>query len=321
MNARTCRICGHTGSHPTYELREKMFGLGDPFTYFRCLECGCLQINCPPADWSRYYPSTYYSLMAKAVPQSGLRSLVASWRDCAFATGRPRWWRWVGKPKTCLPQLFGLGRVPLNRRMRILDIGCGRGHLLSVLHRAGFRDLTGIDPFLSADHEVVPGLRVRKQSVESVTGSFDLIMLHHVLEHVDRQKEMLTGCRKRLASGGRVFVRIPIIDCAVWERYGENAVQLDAPRHLFLHSRASLDLLVRQAGLKAEMRWCDSTEFQFWGSELYRMGLPLTDQAGRPTDPARYFTAEQMKAFARESTRLNAEDRGNQLAAILLPAP
>src|SRR5207244_3540710 len=83
----TCRICGKTGAHATWELREKMFGLGDAFTYFQCLGCGCLQIVSSPKDWARYYPSTYYSLRPNPVPQRGLRSLLAGWRDRGFATG------------------------------------------------------------------------------------------------------------------------------------------------------------------------------------------------------------------------------------------
>ncbi len=317
----TCRICGKAGEHTIRELREKMFGLGDTFTYFQCRDCGCLQIVSPPTDWSRYYPSTYYSFMANAVPQTGLRSLVAGWRDRVFATGHQRWLSWLDEPKSCLQHLLALGRVPLNRRMRILDVGCGRGQLLSVLHRAGFSHLTGVDPFLAGDYETIPGLWIRRQPVESVSGSFDLIMLHHVLEHVEGQLETLVSCRKRLAVGGKILARIPTIDCAVSECYRDNAVQLDPPRHLYLHSRDSFDLVVRQAGLKTEFRWCDSTEFQFWASELYKMGLPLTDGAGQPADPARHFTAEQMKGFAQEATRLNAEDRGDQVAAILAPDP
>lgn len=319
MNARTCRICGSAASHPTYELREKMFGLGDRFAYFQCVACRCLQIETLPSDWARYYPATYHSLIADPVPQKGLRSRVAGWRDRACATGNGTWLSWLGKPKTCLPHLLSLGRIPLRRDARILDVGCGRGQLLSVLHRAGFRDLTGIDPFLSADHEVVPGgVRVRKQSIESVTGSFDVVMLHHVLEHVEHQKEMLIHCRQRLAPGGKVLVRIPTVDCVVWERYRENAVQLDAPRHLFLHSYTSFDLLVCQAGLKLAFRWCDSTEFQFWGSELYRMDLPLTGSHGLPTDPFGHFSHKQMKAFANEAQRLNAANQGDQFAVVLI---
>lgn len=317
----TCRICGWTGEHATWELREKMFGLGDPFTYFHCGNCRCLQIVSPPANWSRYYPPHYYSLRAEAVRQTGLRSLLAGWRDRAFATGQAGWMRLLSTPKCCGEHLLALGRVPMTRRMRILDVGCGRGQLLSVLHRAGFRHLAGVDPFLAADHEVIPGIWVRKRPVEAMPGAFDLVMLHHVLEHVSEPLAMLVACRERLTPGGRILVRIPTVDCAVTEQFHENAVQLDPPRHLILHSRASLELLVARAGLKIESRWCDSTGFQFWASALYEMGLPLTGATGQPTDPARYFTPGQIKEFARESARLNVEDRGDQVAAILAPAP
>ena len=320
MSGPTCRVCGSKGSHPVYELQERMFGLGDRFNYFQCRACRCLQIEALPREWNRFYPPNYHSLVAEPVPRHGLRSQVAGWRDRACATGYGQWLRWLGQPKTCLPHLLSLGRIRARRNMRILDVGSGRGQLLSVLYRAGFRRLGGIDPFLGDDHEVIPGVWVRKQSVERVTGTFDLIMMHHVLEHVERQQEMLIACRQRLAPRGRILVRIPTIDCAIWEHYRESAVQLDAPRHLFLHSYSSLELLVRQAGLKLDLHWCDSTEFQFWGSELYRMDVPLYDRQGQPTDPARHFSTEQMRAFAREAQRLNTIRQGDQIAAVLTSA-
>jgi hypothetical protein len=103
----------------------------------------------------------------------------------------------------------------------------------------------------------------------------------------------------------------------VWDLYQEFGVQLDAPRHFFLHSRASFELLVRQAGLKLESRWCDSNGFQFWGSELYRRGLPLNDKNGEQVDPSVHFSKRQLAGFEHEAERLNAIDRGDQLVAIL----
>jgi SAM-dependent methyltransferase len=294
-----------------------MFGLGDRFNYFKCVACRCLQIETPPSDWARYYPATYHSLIAEPVPQKGFRSLVAGWRDRACATGNGKWLNWLGQPKACLPHLLGLGRIPVRPDTRILDVGCGRGQLLGVLHRAGFRHLAGIDPFLASDLEVVPGLWVQRKSVAEVSGVFDLIMLHHVLEHIERQQEILIACRQRLAPDGRILVRIPTIDCEVWKRYRENSVQLDAPRHLVVHSYTSLNLLIQQVGLRLLERWCDSNEFQFWGSELYRRSLPLTNMEGRPTDPFSHFSQSQMKAFADEARRLNAAHQGDQLAAVL----
>jgi hypothetical protein len=66
-----------------------------------------------------------------------------------------------------------------------------------------------------------------------------------------------------------------------------------------------------------ESRWCDSSGFQFWGSELYRRGLPLNDGRGVQTDPAAHFSPEQLAGFAIEAKRLTSIDQGEQLVAVL----
>jgi SAM-dependent methyltransferase len=201
--------------------------------------------------------------------------------------------------------------------MRILDVGCGRGQLLSILHRAGFRHLLGVDPYLSAEVQVADGVRVLNCPVQSVEGQFDCIMLHHVFEHLENGLEMLIRCRERLAPGGKLLLRFPTVECDAWERYGEHWVALDAPRHLLLPTRRSLEILVPQAGLRMVECWCDSTAFQFVGSELYLQGLPLADAQGRPTPITDHFTAKQLKHFERQAQSLNASNRGDQLAVLL----
>jgi SAM-dependent methyltransferase len=203
--------------------------------------------------------------------------------------------------------------------MRIMDVGCGRGQLLSILHRAGLPYLFGVDPYLPTDVEVVPGVRVLKRHVHEVEDNFDLIMLHHVFEHIEDGLDMLVACRRRLTAGGKILLRMPIVDCWAWERYREYWVALDAPRHLVLHTRASLERLAGQAGLRVAQCCCDSTAFQFFASELYRKGLPLVDGQGQTTRTENHFTPDQMKQFEREAQSLNAANRGDQIVAILQP--
>ena len=316
---QVCRICGNNAGHTQHRLSEKMFGLGDQFDYFQCARCGCLQIAEFPTDWSRYYPPHYYSFLLGPVPQRGPKAWLAMRRDRTCLTAGADWLGLVlGKTVPAQLPIKALGRVPLRPDMRVLDVGCGRGQLLTVLHRAGFRRLQGVDPFLQNDLEVLPGLWVRKQTVESVREQFDVIMLHHVLEHVENPLAVLLACRDRLALNGKIVVRIPTAESATWERYGVNAVQLDAPRHLHLLSRTGLDMLTRKAGLGTLARWCDGTGFQFWVSELYRRGIPLADAQGRQTQPASYFSPQELKAFEREAEELNKLDRADQFAVILV---
>ena len=315
-----CRICGNSQGNETILCREKMLGLGDEFAYFQCSRCGCLQIAVIPGDLSRYYPPTYYSYHLPPVPQHGLKARLAGQRDYARLT-RAAWLpRWVPKSTLRRPEVASLSRLPLQRDMRILDVGCGRGQLLSILHRAGFRLLWGVDPYLPRDLEVVPGLFVRRQPLETVREDFDLIMFHHVLEHIADGGQALSAARARLRPGGRILVRAPTVDGAAWGRYRENWVQLDAPRHFYLHSRASLGRLAAQAGLVVEQCWCDSSSFQFWASELYRSGQAVFGDLGQGVKLQQHFTARQLRDFERETNALNVSGRGDQFAAILAPA-
>jgi SAM-dependent methyltransferase len=315
--SQTCRICSASGGHERHRLRERMFGWGDEFDYFKCRQCGCLQIARVPVDLARFYPPHYYSFHLEPVAQGGLKAQLAGVRDRAVARGRG----WIGqqlaKRFPAGLEMTCLGRVPLRPDARVLDVGCGRGRLLSALYRAGFRRLLGVDPFLAADVEVLPGLRVLRRPLQAVVGQFDCIMLHHVFEHIENGLEMLTACRERLAVGGTLVLRLPVVDCAAWERYGEFWVGLDAPRHLFLHTRVSLRRLADSAGLRVTQLWCDSGAFQFTASELYRKDIRLFDTQGRVTPNDQHFTAEQLRQFEQDSCDLNLADRGDQVVVLL----
>lgn len=316
----TCRICASAGSHQTFDCSEGMFGLGGVFSYFQCSACGCLQIAEVPHDLGRFYPAEYYSMQANPFPQKGIKACVAGLRDYTRLIGKG-WLSWcLPKGPSARGDFAALGAIRITPKMRILDLGCGCGQLLSLLHRAGFRHLFGIDPYLSEDREIVPGLVLRKQFLESVQDKFDIIMLHHVFEHIPDGRAMLSLCKDRLLGGGKILLRIPTVDSMAWEKYREKWVQLDAPRHLFLHSRSSLSMLANQAGLRIEALWCDSWVFQFWGSELFKRGVPLFQENGEPVVLADHFSPSELRAFSAETRKLNSAERGDQLVAILVPS-
>lgn len=309
----TCRICFNSVENKPYPCYEKMFGWGDEFTYFQCSQCSCLQISGIPQELERFYPQNYYSFHAESLPQKGLKSRLAARRDFSAATGTDILGKLLMKLVPARLDLLCLSRIPLRPEMNVLDVGCGRGQLLTALHRAGFRKLSGIDPYLAESVEVLPGLVVRKVRLEQMHETFDLIMLHHVFEHLESPLQTLESCRERLTNRGKILLRFPTADSEAWERYRENWVQLDAPRHLFLHTRRSVNLLAERAGLKIEQWWCDSTEFQFWGSDLYREGIALTTA----TDLKTYFSETERRRFRRRAAHLNRTGRGDQVVVVL----
>ena len=312
-----CRVCGCEGEHPEYRCSEKMFGSGGDFRYFRCPSCGCLQIAQVPEDLAGYYPSNYYSYRLGPLPQRGVKAWLAGRRDRSVLLAGGGFGRWLSSRFAARLEVQALGRLPLKRGMRVLDVGCGRGQLLSVLWRAGFKRVTGADPYLASDIEVLPGLWVRKRSLAEIDDRFDVIMLHHVLEHVQDGLGTLMECRARLDDAGSVLVRIPTVEGEAWKHYGINWVGLDAPRHLFLHSRRSFEHLANKARLKLVAWWCEPAGFDYWASELYQRGLSLIDGGGKPVRPEDHFSADQLRGFDEQSETDCRAGRGDQVGIIL----
>jgi SAM-dependent methyltransferase len=315
-----CRICENAEPKKQFDLCERQFGTGEPFRYFQCPGCACLQIETIPEDLGRFYPRDYYSCRAATMPQTGLKSRLAAWRDRLQLTGRG----WMAGPLLRkFPGIYEvqrLGELPLRPGMSILDVGCGNGGLLSSLWRAGFRDIAGVDPFLSADREVTPGLWVRRQPVEAVQGRFDLVMLHHVLEHVVDGLAMLRACKDRLRPGGRILVRIPVLGGAAWEQHREYWVGLDAPRHICLHTKKSMEILAQRAGLRLASWRGECSRFHFYASEFYRRGLPLFDADGHETSLSKNFTPAEIAQFDKAAADAFATGKSDQVAALLVSA-
>ncbi len=118
----------------------------------------------------------------------------------------------------------------LGKETEILEIGCGRGFLLQVLSREGYRRLTGIDRS--------PGdLRRAKRSLPDATWRlgdaatllrrsqkrYGVILLKAVLEHIPKQEVLpfLRTLASRLEPEGRLIVDVPNMDWihANHERY------------------------------------------------------------------------------------------------------
>jgi SAM-dependent methyltransferase len=314
-----CRICGKTDGE-TFTAREMMFGRRDLFAYWECRACGCVQIKEFPGNISDHYPSNYYSFRPDVTSESTewiLRSikrlLVRNGtvrRAFLNSASTQRFLR--SRPVTALY----LKLLP-DPGTRILDIGCGSGDLLRALDMLYYRNLLGVDPFLDRDIELRGRPLARKMELRDLKGQFDAISLHHVLEHMPDQFDALRHAKRLLAPGGMVIVRIPVAGTAAWTQYRQDWVQLDPPRHYFLHTDRSFRLTAEAAGLVVESIDYDSRGFQFWGSELYLRDIPLFGPDGQGTAIEPIFSAEELAAFESRAVALNAAQDGDQIVAIL----
>lgn len=296
-----------------------MFGSRDEFEYFQCSKCECLQIVDIPKNLGNYYPSNYYSFSKPMLPElNKIKRFLRRQRTRYYLSDK-------GLVGSIIVKLWGASPLPiwvkpagLHLDSKILDVGCGAGNLLIHLHNQGFTDLTGIDPYIQEDRHYRKGVQVLKKSVDESSESFEFIMLHHSFEHVPNPIETLKALHKKIEHDGLILIRIPIVSSFAWRKYKTNWVQLDAPRHLFLHSIRSMEIITKQVGFKIESIVFDSNAFQFWGSEEYMNDIPFYGpKSYRNGIDGSIFTENDIKKFQMKAEELNAAREGDQACFFL----
>jgi SAM-dependent methyltransferase len=261
---KSCTICQNNTDNKVHIVKETMFGTRDTFTYLECSKCGCIQLQDIPKDMSKYYPQNYYSFKKHGWLKTFLRH---QWSAYAYGKFNPVGW--------LLSKLFfensavtAVCRTGVSKTARILDVGCGNGHLICDLWHLGFKNVVGVDPYIEHDLMYLSGPVVLKKELSELSESkFDLIMLHHSYEHMDQPEKVMQHLAQLIKPGGQVLIRIPKADSFSWRQYGINWINLDAPRHFFLHTRKSIEILANRVGLTVNKVIDDSTEAQFWQSE------------------------------------------------------
>ena len=303
-----CRICGQDApaDQEIILARDRFSGTPEKFPYFECGSCGCVQMVDLPSTTSNFYPPSYYSF--GEVRTGGLRFRIkrARGRYALFGRGASgRVLNWV------CPDLVlnAVGSVRPRTDDAILDVGCGSGQLLWTLRDLGFRNLRGVDPYLSEEISR-DGMLITRQSIEELETPFDLIMFHHSFEHLRDPVESLQHARRIISAEGHVLIRMPTTSSWAWTRFGSHWVQLDAPRHTFIQSLKSMDIIAGQAGFDIVSVEYDSTDFQFWGSAAYEKGLRLVD-----VHPALLHRA----IFLRKARLWNKLQIGDQACWVLRP--
>lgn len=316
---KKCMICGSTCGGKVYTIREMMYGTKDEFEYFQCAECECLQILKVPKNLNYYYPDNYYSFNNHKIKRQSRLSYLLKKQRTIFCLDRK------GILGQLFLKLFGVPNLPfwvkeahLQITAKILDVGCGSGRLPLRLRSRGFENVTGIDPLIDQDISYDNGVIIRKQEFSKVNEKYDCIMFHHSLEHIMDQKSIFKVLNRNLKEHGTVIIRIPVVSSFAWEKYRENWIQIDAPRHLCLHSYKSMEYLAKSQGFHINKIICDSKEFQFWGSEQYQNGIPLKSEGSYKICPeTSIFTKRQIMEFREMAKHLNLEQKGDQACFVL----
>jgi SAM-dependent methyltransferase len=125
----------------------------------------------------------------------------------------------------------------------VLDVGCGLGGMLDTLREMGW-----------ATHGIDPGTKVafnRHRELLTIpdTPQFDLVILHHVLEHVIEPFDILTKLARATRPGGFLLVSVPNLDTL--PEHGDLAYCIRSTTHVLAYSRDCLTWLLAAAGFRA----------------------------------------------------------------------
>lgn len=127
--------------------------------------------------------------------------------------------RWFAEYARCnyLPHLSHVNR----RDARVLEIGCSKGQLLSVLHNFGFQHLVGIDLSpgdIDAARRTHPELSFECADAQPYLldrpSTYEVVLMKAVLEHVPKADvlPLLRAVHVALKPSGIVLVDVPNMD-------------------------------------------------------------------------------------------------------------
>lgn len=138
--------------------------------------------------------------------------------------------------------------------LRVLDIGCGRGNLLKALHKFGFEcHGTERSGFLQSGNNTHPEIQIHYKSPDKLdlpAGYFDLIVIWHVLEHLNEPLDTLDIANHLLAPGGIIAVSVPNYGSIQSAMFKSHWFHLDIPRHLYHFTPHSLESALISSGFK-----------------------------------------------------------------------
>jgi SAM-dependent methyltransferase len=261
-----CPVCRGTERRILHAgLRDRAFRAAPgSWTLMRCQDCRSAYLDPRPTAqtiglaYQRYYTHGSTALPPHVGP---LRQGLARDYCCA------RWGYTQGsriRGGRVIPRLVPSRGATVDREVRhlpatpggrLLDVGCGSGAFVAQMSALGWR-AEGIDPDPTAVAGArEAGLRVEQGTLADVdarehAGSFDAMTFSHVIEHLHEPAADLRRVYLLLRPGGLLWIATPNLEALGRRRFGRDWLGLDPPRHLVLFTRASLERLVRGAGLE-----------------------------------------------------------------------
>jgi 2-polyprenyl-3-methyl-5-hydroxy-6-metoxy-1,4-benzoquinol methylase len=254
----TCSLCGSQGELLYKDLEDKLYGAPGVWTFKRCpaIGCGLLWLDPMPVEedvskaYAKYY--THGDIPANSQESSSAErfpSILRIFRDLLLRATS------ISRERRRLASMY-LDEVPPGR---VLDVGCGDGSRLERLRALGW-DVSGqeIDGKAASHAIQFYGVQVHLGSLSEADfgeGSFDAIVMNHVVEHVHDPVRLFSECRHLLKKNGVLVAVTPNSESCGHKRFGPSWRGLEPPRHIHLFNQSTLRKLAGLVGFRDVNTW------------------------------------------------------------------
>jgi len=220
------------------------------FDIYFCKKCSIAKTNLPKEfDIREHYPQNYYGQEGKK-----FNFIVELIVLCS------RFFRSI----FCY-QIFN------KKNIKLLDIGCGRGHFLSFLKKKGWL-------VYGTESSEISGSKAKKkvgdqsilisqnfEDLKKIDTTFDIITLWHVLEHIENPKKIVALIDKKLVNNGYLVIEVPNFNSIQHLINKNDWIHLDCPRHVIHFSKEGLVKFFDVEKFKIIKSSTFSLEFGFYG--------------------------------------------------------
>lgn len=236
MNHIRCNFCGADNAETLNLGSDLLLQKPGDFHLVRCRQCGLIYQNpqLSMIELAAHYPDNYVAYQQDTTSWQTRTEQVS--RDRAIARFCDRVERHQPNPG------------------HLLDVGCATGAFLWAMQQRGWQ-VRGVEPISHAAAQAQQnfGLDVFVGLLEEAAfpeGTFDVVTLWDVLEHVADAQATLTEVARILKPGGLLVFSVPNPASLEARLFGGNWVGWERPRHLILIPPRLIPAYVRKAGLE-----------------------------------------------------------------------
>jgi SAM-dependent methyltransferase len=160
--------------------------------------------------------------------------------------------------------------VPANAR--VLDYGCGGGELANAIHNSGYLNVVAMD--VQSDRPITLDKGVKYLGIDELPSGelFDVIVLRHVLEHLEHPIDVMASLGNKLSNSGKIVAEFPS-EHSSWKKLFKG----DWPGYFFpFHTMVLSDAGAKKIFQKAHLKILDvkPAECPILGTYYISLGVP-----------------------------------------------